>query len=362
MGSSNVESPYFRPGMPNNSDTDFLIQALPLLLHDHDCLVIPGLGGFVAHPVPARFDGDKGEWVPPGRNVVFNPKLTVRDGLLEQEIRRATNCTTDAATALIDKEATSLKAHLESGETREIPGLGRLYQMDNGGFGFAPESRLGERYAPPGLSRIPWADHSATNEDSETSSQAANPVVPTAEADPAELASADHWSSAWVRMAAVLMLPLLVAGSLWWGQSEGDQFEFLSLNNTPPSTYLPRIEGEDIRFPEPTAGDALAFIVPGAPTIETGENSEALMPLPVPQPLSSGCNHHVIAGTFSSMQRAAGLARRFESLGYATSILPGPHGSHRVSTGCFDNVSRAAAFQKSLKGHHGIDQAWVLHL
>ncbi len=37
--------------MPNTSDMDFLIQALPLLLHDHDCLVIPGLGGFVAHPV-----------------------------------------------------------------------------------------------------------------------------------------------------------------------------------------------------------------------------------------------------------------------------------------------------------------------
>lgn len=124
-------------------DMDFLIQALPLLLHDHDCLVIPGLGGFVAHPVPARYDGDKSEWVPPGRNVVFNPKLTVRDGLLEQEIRRATNCTTDAATALIDKEAASLKVHLESGGTREIPGLGRLYQMDNGSFGFAPESRLG---------------------------------------------------------------------------------------------------------------------------------------------------------------------------------------------------------------------------
>ena len=346
--------------MPNTSDMDFLIQALPLLLHDHDCLVIPGLGGFVAHPVPARFDGDKGEWVPPGRNVVFNPKLTVRDGLLEQEIRRATNCTTDAATALIDKEAASLKAHLESGETREIPGLGRLYQMDNGSFGFAPESRLGERYAPPGLSRIPWVDRSVA-----TDQKATRPSVPAAEtapeAAPEMSARADHWAGAWVRVAAVLMLPLLVAGSLWWGQSEGDQFEFLSLNRSTPSAYLPRIEGEDIRFPEPTETNNLGFIHAGAPTIETGGRREALMPLPMPQPLSAGCSHHVIAGTFSSMQRAAGLARRFESLGYATSILPGPNGHHRVSTGCFDNLKRAVSFQKSLKSHHGIDQAWVLH-
>ena len=170
----------------------------------------------------------------PGRNVVFNPKLTVRDGLLEQEIRRATNCTTDAATALIDKEATSLKAHLESGETREIPGLGRLYQMDNGGFGFAPESRLGERYAPPGLSRIPWADHSATNEDFRDFITSCQSSRPNCRADPAELASADHWSSAWVRMRGCIDAAIcLVAGSLWWGQSEGDQFEFLSFTQHP---------------------------------------------------------------------------------------------------------------------------------
>lgn len=339
-------------------DMDFLIQALPLLLHDHDCLVIPGLGGFVAHPVPARFDADKGEWVPPGRNVVFNPKLTVRDGLLEQEIRRATSCTTDAATALIDKEAASLKSHLESGETREIPGLGRLYQTDNGSVGFAPESRLGERYAPPGLSRIPWIDRSVVETPVETPAQE-NPDIET----PAEVVEeADHWSGAWMRVAAVLLLPLLVAGSLWWGQSEGDQFEILSFNRSEPSAYLPRIEGEDIRFPEPTEGSSLGFIHAGAPTIEWGENQEALMPVPVPQALSSGCTYHVIAGTFSSMQRAAGLARRFESLGYATSILPGPQGNHRVSTGCFNNNSRAISFQKSLKSHHGIQQAWILHL
>ena len=84
------DSAYFARRMSLSPQSNFLLNALPLLLHDHDCLVIPGMGGFVAHPVPARFDEDKGEWIPPGRDVLFNPKLTVRDGLLEQEIRRAT--------------------------------------------------------------------------------------------------------------------------------------------------------------------------------------------------------------------------------------------------------------------------------
>ena len=135
--------------------SDFLIQALPLLLHDHDCLVVPDLGGFVAHPVPARFDADKGEWVPPGRNVAFNPKLVVRDGLLEQEIRRATGCTNEAAAALIDREVDNLRLQIAAGQTREIPGLGRLYLGENDIIAFAPEPRIDERYAPRGSVAFP---------------------------------------------------------------------------------------------------------------------------------------------------------------------------------------------------------------
>ena len=207
--------------MSSPQDTDFLIQALPLLLHDHDCLVIPELGGFVAHPVPARFDEDKGEWVPPGRNVVFNPKLTVRDGLLEQEIRRATGCSTDAATALIDRESNALKEHLDAGGTREVPGLGRMYRMESGQFGFAPEPRLGERYAPPGLGRIPWADRLAAAAEQKPDHLA--PPLPVADSEQ-EAASEGviPWTRTLVRIAAVLMLPLVVAGSLWVGTNRRD--------------------------------------------------------------------------------------------------------------------------------------------
>ena len=110
----------------------FLLNALPLLLHDHDCLVIPGMGGFVAHPVPARFDADKGEWIPQGRDVLFNPKLTVRDGLLEQEIRRATGCSTEAATEWLDREVRRHSATLQREEHVTLSGLGRLYRAEDG--------------------------------------------------------------------------------------------------------------------------------------------------------------------------------------------------------------------------------------
>lgn len=348
--------------------SDFLIQALPLLLHDHDCLVVPDLGGFVAHPVPARFDADKGEWVPPGRNVAFNPKLVVRDGLLEQEIRRATGCTNEAAAALIDREVENLRLQIAAGQTREIPGLGRLYLGENDVIAFAPEPRIDERYAPPGLGRIPWLDRKAVPVE-ETTQEAPSPTAetstskktPPAENVPSQERTALEGWTPLLRVAAVLLLPLIAFGSIWWTRSDTAQFDLLPLNRSEASLYLPRIEGEDIRFPESGNPSALPFISENAPNLVPSP-TEAVMPIPQANGTASGCRHHVIAGTFSNAARAAALARRFESLGYATTLLPGPSGGHRVSAGCFVRTQEAAAFKRGLQTHHGIEKAWILNL
>lgn len=345
-------------------ESNFLLNALPLLLHDHDCLVIPELGGFVAHPVPAQFDGEKGEWIPPGRNVAFNPKLTVRDGLLEQEIRRSTGCTNDAARALIDRDVQSLKEALAAEGQIELGGLGRLYAAEDGRLGFAPEARLSERYAAPGLSRIPWFDKEAQPvEDVPHPATEDTPTVVT------PLASTDEGQETAgmpLRWAAVLLLPLLVGGALWWNGQPGTAFNLIDgLSSPKPAEFLPRIEGEDIRFPELTVDAPLPFVSENAPAVEpdrAADTAEPTMPVPRPQPTSSGCSHHVIAGTFGEAPRAAELARRFEALGYSSAILPGPNGMQRVSAGCFDNADDAARFKSAIQAHHGFEQAWVLPL
>jgi len=55
---------------------------------DHDCVMLPGLGGFVCNPRSARFDEAKSEITPPSRDVLFNPRLTTNDGLLANELMR----------------------------------------------------------------------------------------------------------------------------------------------------------------------------------------------------------------------------------------------------------------------------------
>lgn len=52
------------------------------LLHVHDCVIVPGLGGFVCNRESARIDQITHIITPPARKVVFNQNLKTNDGLL----------------------------------------------------------------------------------------------------------------------------------------------------------------------------------------------------------------------------------------------------------------------------------------
>ncbi|MBK13192.1 MAG: hypothetical protein CL849_06625 [Crocinitomicaceae bacterium] len=340
----------------------FLLNALPLLLHDHDCLVIPGLGGFVARPVAAHFDQDKGEWIPPGRDVLFNPKLTVRDGLLEQEIRRATGCSNEAAAQWLENETEALHSSLKEGRHVALQGLGRLYLTDSGALGFVAEPRLSERYAAPGLSRIAWADNQIKQPvQEEAATQASTQPLETEGNGVAQIQA--QFPKQLLKVAAALALPIMITGALLWNQQNTTGFDFLGLSSEPLETaFAPRIDGEDIRFPDLDLGDALPFIQAGAPALIVPRIEEELMPVPIPRSTASGCGHHVIAGAFAESRRAAALARRFEALGYSSAILPGPNGVQRVSAGCFEHGRDAALFRRAIAQRHGFAQAWVLNL
>ena len=54
------------------------------LLLTNDCVIVPGLGGFVANHREARFDNNDNMFIPPYRTLGFNPKLSVNDSLLAQ--------------------------------------------------------------------------------------------------------------------------------------------------------------------------------------------------------------------------------------------------------------------------------------
>ena len=89
-----------------------LAKHIEVLLLENDCVIVPGLGGFIAHNRPATWRTDSGEFFPPLRSIGFNPQLIMNDGLLVQSYMQAYNTDFPDATRNIEKTVETLKEEL----------------------------------------------------------------------------------------------------------------------------------------------------------------------------------------------------------------------------------------------------------
>ena len=61
-----------------------LARHIEWLLGENDCVIVPGLGGFIAHYTPARRIEAENRFLSPTRIIAFNPRLKINDGVLVQ--------------------------------------------------------------------------------------------------------------------------------------------------------------------------------------------------------------------------------------------------------------------------------------
>lgn len=108
------------------------------LLLKHDCVIVPGLGGFVTQYVPARRIDDEQLFLPPCRSVGFNPELSINDGLLAQSYMHAYDSTYPESLKLIEDAVAQLKGELvEKGEFA-LHGIGIMRLGVDGHYHFEP--------------------------------------------------------------------------------------------------------------------------------------------------------------------------------------------------------------------------------
>lgn len=111
---------------------------IEILLLTNDCVVIPGLGGFVAHYVEARYDENDGVFLPPMRTLGFNPQLTMNDSLLAQSYVEAYDISYPEALRRIEKAARQMQNELDEHGEYELYNIGRLIVNANGKMEFSP--------------------------------------------------------------------------------------------------------------------------------------------------------------------------------------------------------------------------------
>ena len=111
---------------------------IEILLLSHDCVIIPGFGGFIAHHVDAHYDEADRLWLPPYRTLGFNPQLTLNDSLLVQSYVEAYDMSYPDALRQIESEVEELKGILHSEGEYVMDGVGTLSVNIEGNIEFEP--------------------------------------------------------------------------------------------------------------------------------------------------------------------------------------------------------------------------------
>lgn len=97
------------------------------LLFDHDCVVLPGLGGFVTSYHTAQVNATTHLFYPPSKTILFNKNLINNDGLLIHKVANEEAITYFEASTLVTEYVNNVKNGLLQQRRFELKGLGVIY-------------------------------------------------------------------------------------------------------------------------------------------------------------------------------------------------------------------------------------------
>ena len=115
-----------------------LAQHIEVLLLENDCVIVPGLGGFVAHYTPAMRVAEENVFLPPTRIIGFNPQLKMNDGLLVQSYMAVYDTDFSDATRIVEKEVAYIFTTLHEEGKVDLPNIGELRYSIHGIYDFVP--------------------------------------------------------------------------------------------------------------------------------------------------------------------------------------------------------------------------------
>ncbi len=111
---------------------------IEILLLNNDCVIVPGLGGFTANHVPARYEEHENMFLPPLRTLGFNPRLNTNDFLLVQSFSEAYDISYPEAYARIESDTNEIRQQLNNEGSYELNDIGVLYLNEDGNIEFTP--------------------------------------------------------------------------------------------------------------------------------------------------------------------------------------------------------------------------------
>lgn len=335
---------------------------IEILLLSNDCVIVPGLGGFMTHHVDARYDADDQMFLPPLRTLGFNPQLTMNDSLLVQSYIEAYDISYPEALRRIESEVEELKQHIDAAGSYELNDIGELALNEEGKYIFTPcEAGIltPELYGLSGFEMKPIATAQpvAETEEKKEEKVAETPAavlggVTTVEDDDDDeraLVIKMSWIRNTVAVAAAVLAFFLMTTPV--SNSDSPQMNMGNLNNPllVQKPHKPAVKPDTTLkiTPDTTAAKAVA---------EVKKDTVAA------QPETKQTGYCLVLASQVSMKNAKAFVEELHKRGFTEAEILVSKNMTRVVYGHFDTMNAAYNRLNRVRDNKGFEEAWVLKL
>lgn len=315
------------------------------LLCEHNCVIIPDFGGFVANYESAFIDSRTNHMFAPKKSIVFNRSLKNNDGLLVNEIAVGEGLTFKQAKKELDKYVLNLNESLSLHKKVFIDEVGTLLLTSDDKVLFVQSNSRNHLLDSYGFTNIQYPTIQRTSVQERFEEKIKH-------IDKAHLPSN---KKPWLKAAAVL-IPLLMVSAL--GISNKDKIHSVYANLSPfgssSSTVVEAVETAtthlssfDVESPTNNIEEAVLSFY------EAKNNMTTVVENEVPK-------HFIIAGAFSSERNAKKMISKLQKSNFTSSKIVGKSksGLYRVSYDGFVNSSDAIMALRKIKKTN--PSAWLL--
>ncbi len=124
---------------PDKLEIENLIEKL---LHNYECVILPGFGGFIIRDSPCNFNVAKDKLKPYGKHIFFNPHLLENDGLLYNEIQKSRQLDYQESIFAYQSWLAGTRQVIEDAGSKSFGRLGTFYKGNENNIWFSPLSTL----------------------------------------------------------------------------------------------------------------------------------------------------------------------------------------------------------------------------
>jgi nucleoid DNA-binding protein len=352
------------------------------LLYNHDCVIIPEFGGFVANRRPSQINKANNKLSPPSKSIGFNINLVRNDGLLAHHISEKNNIKYEESLIAVKKFSDDIKLQLNSTGQYRFENIGAIFKINNT-LRFEQDSSINFLRASFGLETIrlqPIIREEKADSVSHESKKVAFEMEPPVlqERKPLKLKRYIPYSIAAIPFILYLLWIPFKTGVF----KENVSFSYSDLNPFSdkicpaysPRTFMLNVadnENSDETLPlllsdttryfslNITGEEARTFHIPTIVSFYPDSTTVALPHIKNISPVGHK-QFFVIAGCFQYLNNAESLVGQLKKQGFVSaSIVDTSKGLYRVSFGEFYSRNEADDVLAKVRASHN-PSSWIL--